>query len=110
MKVCIPTGNDNGMEGIVEQHFGKAPTYIIMDTSTGKVHVIANENNHMGGVKLPPEYLHKNDIDIMICGGIGHKALSMFESYGVRGFVGATGTVRETLAAWEAGFLKVATT
>lgn len=32
MKVCIPTGNDNGMEGIVEQHFGKAPTHVIMDT------------------------------------------------------------------------------
>lgn len=42
MKVCIPTGNDNGTEGIVEQHFGKAPTYTIMDTSAGKVHVIAN--------------------------------------------------------------------
>jgi len=32
MKVCIPTGNDNSMEGIVEQHIGKAPTYTIMDT------------------------------------------------------------------------------
>ncbi len=45
----------------------------------------------------------------MLCGGIGHKALHMFESYGIRVFIGARGTVRETLAAWEAGLLKEAT-
>jgi hypothetical protein len=33
IKVCISTGNDNGMEGIVEQYFGKAPAYTTMDTN-----------------------------------------------------------------------------
>lgn len=73
MKVCMPTGNDNVVEGIVKQYFGKAPTYTIMDTDKGNVYVIANESDHMGGVELPPEYLHKNSIEIMLCGGSGIK-------------------------------------
>lgn len=109
MKVCVPTGDDSGIEGIVEQHFGKAPTYTIMDTDTGEVYVIPNESDHMGGVGLPPEYLHKNGVEIMLCAGLGYKALRMFESYGVRVFVGAKGTVKDTLTAWETGLLKSAT-
>lgn len=46
------------------------------------------------GVGLPPEYLHKNSIEIMLC-EVGHKTLRMFKSYGVLIFVGAKGTVRE---------------
>jgi hypothetical protein len=33
IKVCMSTGNDNGMERILVQHLVKAPTYTIMDTS-----------------------------------------------------------------------------
>ncbi len=109
LKICIPTRDDNGIEGPVEQHFGKAPTYTIMDTETEDIQVIPNKSNHMGGVDLPPEYLHKNGVETMLCSGIGYKALNMFESYGVQVFVGAKGTVRETLVAWEKGLLKRAT-
>ena len=48
MKVSIPTRDMNGLEGIVEQHFGKAPTYTIIDTETDQVTVIPNTSEHMG--------------------------------------------------------------
>jgi predicted Fe-Mo cluster-binding NifX family protein len=59
-----------------------------MDTDTGDVHIIPDESNHMGGEMLSPEYLHKNGVRIMICGGPGQKALLMFESYRIQIFVG----------------------
>ncbi len=40
--------NNGGIEGIVEQHFGKTPTSMIMDTDTGNLYVIANEIDYMG--------------------------------------------------------------
>ncbi|MFZ2500132.1 NifB/NifX family molybdenum-iron cluster-binding protein [Methanosarcina sp.] len=110
MKVSIPTRDENGMNGIVEQHFGKAPTYTIIDTETEEVTIIANDSEHTGGVGLPPEYLHKNGVDIMLCGGLGVKAVRMFESYGIKVFVGAGSTVRDTFEAWKAGKLQKATT
>lgn len=108
MKVCVPTKDEKGFEGAVEQHFGKAPTYTIMDTETRNVSVIPNQSEHMGGVGLPPEYLSKNGVDIMLCAGLGFKALQMFESLGIEVFVGASGTVEDAIAAWEAGKLQVA--
>ncbi|MCQ1534167.1 dinitrogenase iron-molybdenum cofactor biosynthesis protein [Methanosarcina sp. KYL-1] len=109
MKVCVPTRDNNGIEGIVEQHFGKAPTYTILDIDSREVSVIPNNSEHMGGVGLPPEYLFRNGVEIMLCAGLGYKALQMFESYGIRVFVGAGGTVRDTIEAWESGLLKDAT-
>lgn len=105
MKVCIPTRDNNGMEGAIEQHFGKAPTYTILDTDSGEVFVIPNSSDHMGGVDLPPELLHKNGVEIMLCAGLGYKAVKMFESYGIDVFVGAGGKVQDTIEAWKAGQL-----
>ncbi|WIM44224.1 NifB/NifX family molybdenum-iron cluster-binding protein [Methanosarcina mazei] len=103
MKVCIPTKDNKGMDGTVEQHFGKAPSYTILDTETGEVSVIPNTSEHMGGVDLPPEFLRKNGVEIMLCGGLGYKAVKMFESCGISVFVGAGGTVQDTIEAWRAG-------
>lgn len=54
MKIGIPTADNKGIEGNVEQHFGKGPTYTIKDTGTGDIYVIPNGSNHMGGISLPP--------------------------------------------------------
>jgi len=108
MKVSIPTKDENGLDGIVEQHFGKAPTYTIIDTEINQVTVIPNTSEHMGGIGLPPEYLHQNGVDIMLCAGLGFKAVNMFESYGIKVFVGAGGTVRDTFEAWKVGKLQIA--
>lgn len=109
MKVSIPTRDETGLDGLVEQHFGKAPTYTILDTENQEISVIPNTSEHMGGVGLPPEYLHQNGVDIMLCAGLGFKAVQMFESFGIQVFVGAGGTVRDTLSAWKAGQLQKAT-
>lgn len=45
----------------------------------------------------------------MFCAGLGNRALQMFESYEVQVFIGAKGTVKETLNAWESELLKIAT-
>lgn len=105
MKVCIPTKDNNGMEGAVEQHFGKALTYTVLDTESGEVFVISNTSEHMGGVKLPPEILSKYGVETMICAGLGYKAVKMFESYGINVFVGAEGRVQDAVDAWKAGKL-----
>ncbi|AKB30163.1 putative transcriptional regulator [Methanosarcina siciliae C2J] len=96
------------MEGTVEQHFGKAPSYTILDTDSGEVSVIPNTSEHMGGVKLPPELLSKYGVEIMLCAGLGYRAVKMFESYGIDVFVGAEGTVRDAVEAWKANKLRSA--
>ena len=42
MKLCIPTMGDRGMEEMVGEHFGRVPTYTLVDTETGDVKVVQN--------------------------------------------------------------------
>ncbi len=109
MKVCIPTYEMNGLDEIVCEHFGRAPTYTILDMESGEVSSIPNTSEHFGGVGLPPEMLAKEGVHVMLCGGLGPKAVLMFEDAGIEVYVGATGTVKEAIEAFKAGSLSAAT-
>ncbi|TRZ87284.1 MAG: dinitrogenase iron-molybdenum cofactor biosynthesis protein [Methanosarcinales archaeon] len=109
MKVCIPTMGLEGLNDTVAQHFGRAPTYTVVDTETNKIETIANTGEHMGGTGLPPEFIAKAGAHIMLCSGLGPRAVGMFEQFGIDVFVGASGTVRDVIAAWQSGVLEEAT-
>jgi predicted Fe-Mo cluster-binding NifX family protein len=109
MKVCVPTYETKGLEDIVCEHFGRAPTFTILDMESGEVNVIPNTSEHFGGIGLPPEALAKEGVHVMLCGGLGPKAVMMFEQAGIDVFVGAAGTVSNMIKAWQEGRLAEAT-
>lgn len=109
MKLCIPSMGNKGLDEAVGEHFGRVPNYTVFETETEEVTIMDNTSEHMGGSGFPAEILAKAGIDTMLCGGLGRRAISMFEGSGVMVFVGATGTVRETIDKWKAGQLQAAT-
>lgn len=109
MKVGIPTMGNRGLTEEISAHFGRAPTFTIVDLDTQNVEIIDNTSEHMGGVGLPPELMVKHGAQIMLCSGLGPRAVHMFESYGIRVFVGASGTVKDTLDLWKENILQEAT-
>ena len=109
MKVAIPTTGERGLDEYIEQHFGRAPTFTIIEMETNEVRVIPNTSEHMGGVGLPPELLASEGIDVMLAAGLGRKAIMMFEERGIMVYIGASGTVKETIQLWQEGKLQVAT-
>ena len=109
MKIAIPTMDDKGLDGMVSPHFGSAPAFAIYDTETEEIFVLPNTSQHMGGVGLPPDLLHANDVSVLICGGLGVRALQMFNQLGIKVYNGAVETVSETLALWKDNKLSEAT-
>jgi predicted Fe-Mo cluster-binding NifX family protein len=109
MKVAIPTMGDKGMNEQVGQHFGKVPTYTIVDTETNEVRVISNTSEHMGGRGLPPELLANEGVNTMLAAGLGMKAIMLFQELGIMVYVGAQGTVEDTIKLWQDGKLQAAT-
>ncbi|WP_440952816.1 NifB/NifX family molybdenum-iron cluster-binding protein [Methanococcoides sp. FTZ1] len=105
MKVCVPSAKNGGLEDLVGQHFGMVPVYTILDTETDEVQVIDNTSQHNGGVGLPPELLSNAGVNIMLCGGLGAKAVNMFSNFGIEVFVGAQGTVGTAISDWREGNL-----
>ncbi|MHC1605662.1 MAG: NifB/NifX family molybdenum-iron cluster-binding protein [Candidatus Methanofastidiosia archaeon] len=109
MKIGIPTMGHNGLNEEVGQHFGRVPTYTIFDTQNSEITVIENTGEHMGGMGYPSELLAKKGIDVLLCKGLGRKAVQIFENMGIRVYVGARGSVSDTIDLWKAGELEEAT-
>jgi len=108
MKICIPTMGQNGLDNLVGEHFGRVPTYTIVDLDTDDVKVIPNTSHHMGGQVDPPEIMAREGVNVMICQGLGRRAITMFEEFGIEVYIGATGTVKDAVAAFRQGRLQKA--
>ncbi len=109
MKICVPTSGRGGMDDSVSEHFGRAPTFTVVDTDTGGVHVVPNTSEHMGGTGKPPEQIAKTGAKVLLCSGLGPKAVAMFESMEIAVYVGALGSVSDAIKLWEGGKLESAT-
>ena len=100
---------DRGMEELVGEHFGRVPFYTIVDTDTESVKVVSNTSEHMGGRGYPPELLARAGVEVMLCRGLGRRAIMMFEEMGIEVFVGVDGTIRDAVDQWKGGRLQMAT-
>jgi predicted Fe-Mo cluster-binding NifX family protein len=108
MKICVPTVGYDGLSDLVGEHFGKVPTYTIVDTETNEVKVIENTSEHRGGVGLPPELIRAAGADVMIVSGLGQRAVAMFQELDISVYVGAKGTVKDALEMFRQGKLRSA--
>jgi predicted Fe-Mo cluster-binding NifX family protein len=110
MQICIPVNDDQGLDSSVCAHFGSAPLFMILDTASGEYRTLTNHNQHHGhGMCQPLSAIAGEKLDGMVVGGIGARALTRLEQAGIRVFLAQHPTVRETLAAVQAGGLPVMT-
>ena len=108
MKICIPTIGENGLNNHVGEHFGRVPTYTIVDLDTNEVKVIPNTSEHMGGQGYPPEIMAREGVNVMVCRGLGRRAITMFEEMGIDVYIGAFGTVKDAIDDFKEGRLQKA--
>jgi predicted Fe-Mo cluster-binding NifX family protein len=104
-RICVPTSGRGGLDDAVGEHFGRVPTYTLFDTETNDVDVVQNTSEHAGGSGLPAEILANHGMDVLLCRGLGRRAIEMLTERGIGVCIGASGTVRETIDAWKAGAL-----
>jgi len=104
-KVCVPTAGPGGLDDRVGEHFGRVPTYTIVDTDSGGVEIVDNTSEHAGGRGLPADILAGLGIDVLLCQGAGRRALGILANKGIEVCVGITGNVRDAVEAWNGGRL-----
>lgn len=109
MRLCIPSMGEKGLDEAVGEHFGRVPIYTVFDTESEEVEIFRNTSEHAGGKGLPPEIISQYNVDIMLCGGLGRRAIMLFEQFGIMVYIGARGTVRDAIALWKEGSLEAAT-
>ncbi|MHA1974077.1 MAG: NifB/NifX family molybdenum-iron cluster-binding protein [Candidatus Hodarchaeales archaeon] len=109
MRICIPSETKGGLKDQLGYHFGRVPTYTIFDDEKNDVEIINNTSTHMGGEKYPAEILHDYKVDVMICGGIGRRAIQLFEQFGIEVYAGAQGTIKDAIDQYKNQKLQMAT-
>ena len=101
MKAAISTD-----AGSVSAHFGRCPAFTIVDIENGKVlhkEVIENPGHKPGFI---PQFLHERGVDCIVAGGMGGRATSLFNEFGIRTVVGISGSIDSVIGMLSTGELK----
>jgi len=101
MRIVVPTNGKNGINERVSEHFGRCATYTFLDENGSVVDIVENTSEHMGGIGLPPMIMKKNKADVLLCRGIGSKAVSLCKQFGIEVYVGEAETVKEIFGLWK---------
>ena len=98
MKICIPTLSQDGNESQVNEHFGSAPYFAVYDAESGTLDFIENTNaDHSHGMCQPIDALSEMDIQAVVCGGMGARALQKLNQQGIKAYKASTGTVEDLI-------------
>jgi predicted Fe-Mo cluster-binding NifX family protein len=86
-----------GMNEIIGSGFENTSSYTILNTENDEISIVENYGTIIERQNKLSDILVKNDVKIIICGGLSNKFIQIFKTLGIRIFIGASGTVRETL-------------
>jgi predicted Fe-Mo cluster-binding NifX family protein len=106
MKICFPVLENKDMNSMVYNHFGSAPSFVIVNTETGSVSTIGNsDQHHEHGACNPVMAMNGEQIDAVVVGGIGAGALNKLNQKGIRVFQAQKSTIAENVGLLKAGSL-----
>ncbi len=98
MKVCFPVQENNGLDSIVYNHFGSAPTFILVDTEVQNTTTVSNADiHHVHGACNPIMAMGGQDVDAVVVGGIGAGAIQGLNSRGIKVYRAVAPSVKENM-------------
>ena len=92
MRIAISTDEKN-----VSAHFGRCPSFTIVDIENGKVmnrEEIGNPGHHPGFL---PQFLHEKGVSCIVAGGMGQNAVHLFAQQKIETIVGISGAVNDVI-------------
>ncbi len=109
IRIAISSMDNNGLGSAVSGHFGRCAYFTIVgieDNVIKSVRAIDNPYAHNHTPGQIPEFINGQGASVMLTGGMGRRAVSFFEQYGIEVATGATGTVQQAVQDYLAGKLR----
>ncbi len=108
-RIAFPVQDHLGLDDIIFEHFGHAPAYLLIDISQDgtilKTQVLDNPYQEEHGPGVIPSLLANAGVNVLICRGMGRRAVEYFQQYGITVIRGAYGRVRDVLEMYLANTL-----
>lgn len=101
MRIAISTEGQ-----CVSEHFGRCPSYTIVDIEDGRVRSIKALENPGHQIGVIPQFLQKKGVNCIVAGGIGMRARGFFDEAGIQAILGITGKIDDVVRSLQSGTLK----
>lgn len=108
MRIAFSVDADQGMESPVSSHFGRCPYFVLIDMDGEKVKGLSTipnpyfHNHQPGDI---PDFIHHQDAQTIVSGGMGRRAYGFFQQRGIQVATGAKGQVAGALQDYMDGTL-----
>ncbi len=109
MRIAISADTNQGLDSQVAQHFGRCPYFAFVDLEEREVKEVQLVENPFFTAHQPgqvPRFIQARNADVMLSGGMGGRAIQLFQQFGIQTATGASGTIREALERFVGGELR----
>jgi predicted Fe-Mo cluster-binding NifX family protein len=111
MRIVVSAETNQGLESQVAHHFGRCPFFALVEVADKNIESILMIENPFFAGHQPgqvPGFIHQQQADVMISGGMGGRAIQFFNQYDIRTASGASGTVKNAVNKFLEGKLPAA--
>ena len=109
MRIAITSNSNQGIDATLFDHFGHSPYFTIVDihnTLVKRTIIVSNPFREAHQPGEIPDFLSKMDVKLVITGGMGEKAKSLFALHDIDVITGASGLVSEVIDQYLKGTLE----
>lgn len=102
LRLAISSMDDKGLKSRVSEHFGRCPFYTFVDIKNqaiAKVEVMANPYFHSHQPGQLPQFIQQQNAQVIISGGMGRRAIALFDQTGIKALAGVQGQLQEVVEA-----------
>lgn len=107
-RIAVAIENNGALEGTVSAHFGRCPAYAVWRIEQGapvKQEVVSNPYFQEHTPAAVPGFIRNLDVNVMIAGGMGPRAIAMFTQMGIEVITGVAGQPEKVVFAYSRGEL-----
>lgn len=108
MRIAISAETNNDLDSRVAHHFGRCPFFALVDLEGEEIKIVKVVDNPFYAGHEPgqvPGFIRENNVDVMLSGGMGGRAIQFFQQYGIQTATGASGTVQDAISTYIKGGL-----
>jgi predicted Fe-Mo cluster-binding NifX family protein len=108
MRIAISSSENKGLDSAIGAHFGRCAYFVLVDVEESEVQAVQTIDNPYYRQHQPgqvPGFIRTLAADVMLSGGMGGRAVTFFEQYGIQPVTGAAGTVRQSVERYLSGEL-----
>jgi predicted Fe-Mo cluster-binding NifX family protein len=105
MKVAVAAQREADVRYVTE-HFGHCESFIFYQVENGETKEVEEVENPGHQPGFLPEFLGEKGIDLVIAGGMGARAIELFNAKGIKVIIGAAGEVSKVISDYAGGCLE----